>query len=110
MGAAVFLAAGCGLLSHRDTADPNGTAAKNRVLYETAIRMSVSREGIRVCRFVAVGIGQGNLIVGRVAEVDQGRIRVQIENPGRIPQTLNGVSIIKGATFWESSSAWTLCT
>ena len=109
LGAALMLMA-CGWGAARGpVAEDPAHAAAARTLADTATRVAVSKTGAKVCRQMAVGISERDWIRGVVVEVAAEKIRVRIEDPGRYPQTLDGLVLARGVTVWESPLLWTPC-
>ena len=86
----------------------NKTAAKT--LAEAARRAALSKPGVQVCRQFGVGIAEYDWIRGRVSEIGADRIQVRLDNTGRFPQTLNGVSLTRGTLVWDEMSNWVPCS
>lgn len=84
-------------------------AAAARTITEVATRVAVSKAGARVCREITVGISESDWVRGTVVETGADRIRVRIDEPGKFPQTLDGISVVRGATFWDTPLNWRPC-
>ena len=76
---------------------------------DTEARIAVARIGTRVCRSIAIGIGEREWIRGVVAEVSDLHIAVRIDEPGRYGQALNDVSLVRGARIWDDAPMWVPC-
>ena len=76
---------------------------------DTEARIAVARVGTRVCRSIVFGIGEREWIRGVVAEVSDLHIAVRIEEPGRSGQSLNEVSLVRGAQVWDDAPMWAPC-
>lgn len=107
---AIVCVAGCGARPPRDAnAEELARASAARTVNETAIRVAVSKTGQKICRQLTVGIAERDWIHGVVLAVEGERIRVRIDDPGRFPQTLNGVTLAKGAVVTDTPLNWTPC-
>jgi hypothetical protein len=70
---------------------------------------AVGRPGTRVCREFTVGLVTHDRVRGTVLAVEAGRIAVRIEDAGRFEHSLEGATIVKGATVVDGISAWAPC-
>jgi hypothetical protein len=93
----------------KQKADEESRASDARIISSVAARVAVSKVGAKVCRKVSIGISESDWIRGEVKEVGGNKIRVQIENPGRFPETLGGVPVAKGALIWDTALLWAPC-
>ena len=105
---AILVACGWGAARGPAADDPERAAAL-RSLGDTAARVAVSKTGVRVCRQTAVGISERDWIRGVVVEVAAEKIRVRIDDPGRFPQTLDGLTLARGLSVWDTPLRWTPC-
>jgi hypothetical protein len=107
----MLVLAACGTTtdSVKQRADEQSRAANARIISSVATRVAVSKVGANVCRKVSVGISESDWIRGAVKEVGGDKIQVQIENPGRFPETLGGVPVAKGALIWDTALLWAPC-
>ncbi len=76
----------------------------------SARHAAVAKIGANICQYVRVGISEKDLVRGTVKEIGPDRIRIQVDEPGRFPKTLDGVAIVRGAMVWEPVNNWTPCT
>jgi hypothetical protein len=93
----------------KQKADEESRASDARIISSVATKVAVSKVGAKVCRKVSVGISESDWIRGEVKEVGGNKIRVQIEIPGRFPETFEGVPVAKGALIWDTALLWTPC-
>ena len=78
-------------------------------LYASTMRAAVAHRGVTVCRQLLVGIAERDWIRGEVVDVQGQVIAVRIEDSGRFPHILKGISIVPGAVLWNAPGAWTPC-
>ena len=91
-------------------ADPAVTERQlARSLNESALRAAVAHPGVTVCRQLLVGIAERDWIRGEVVEVEGHLIAVRIEDSGRFPHILKGVSYAEGVVVWSTPWLWTPC-
>ena len=107
-GIAAWALAGCGT-------NPDAALRESerqvfaRGLFETAAQAAVAKPGIRVCRMLTTGIAEQEWIKGVVIEADAGLLKLRIDEPGRLPHFLNGVSIAAGSVVLDKPTLWTPC-
>lgn len=75
----------------------------------SAAQAAVGSGGTKVCRWIQIGIAERDLLRGVVQQQEGDTVRVRIEEPGRFPNTLNGVSLARGALVADKAIAWTPC-
>ena len=76
---------------------------------DTATRAAIAKPGAKICRQTQIGIAERDWIRGVVTEVAGDTIRVRIEDPGRLPQSLNGTALARGVVVTGSPLGWTPC-
>ncbi|PJA56849.1 MAG: hypothetical protein CO164_10950 [Rhodocyclales bacterium CG_4_9_14_3_um_filter_68_10] len=74
-----------------------------------AARAALARPGVRVCQWVAIGIGNRTRIRGEVAEFSAAQIAVRIAEPGPQSVTAAGVPVRAGDVVWDDFLAWEPC-
>ena len=74
-----------------------------------ATTAAVAKTGAKVCRQTSIGIAERDWLRGVVTEVTGDAIAVRIEDPGRFPQSVNGVPVARGAVLRDSAMTWTPC-
>src|SRR4051812_36170052 len=104
-----LLRCGCGYSARSPVVDESIQAAEARTLTNSARRAAVSAPGTKVCRQLTIGIAEQAWIRGFVVEVQLNSIRIRIDDPGRFPQTLNGVLLAQGTFLWDESRNWIPC-
>jgi len=72
-------------------------------------RAAVAKQGQKVCRELAVGIGARDWVRGTVVGVAPGRVAVRIDNPGRQAHRIGEVELRKGEALWDSPTEWIPC-
>ena len=107
-GGVIGALAACGTGSETTARAPDSGIFSN-TLYETAATAAVAKRGVKVCRPVAVGIGERDWLRGVVEEVSDRRIGVRIVDAGRFPHVLDGVAISVGDIFRDATILWTPC-
>src|SRR3954467_14480661 len=80
-----------------------------RALHESATRAALGRPGVAVCRQLLVGLAERDWVRGQVVEVQGHLLAVRVDDPGRFPHILKGVSYHQGAVVWSTPSLWTPC-
>lgn len=80
-----------------------------QALHERAMRAAIGRPGVTICRQLQVGIAERDWVRGEVVEVQGHLIAVRIDEPGRFPHILKGVSYHQGAMVWSAPALWTPC-
>ena len=103
-----LMACGSGPLRNADAAEAE-RAASARILSETASRVAVSKVGAKVCRSLTVGISERDWLKGVVVEVSADKVHIRIDDPGRFPQTFDGVLLAPGTVVWDAPTNWTPC-
>ena len=83
-----------------------GMLARSRQDKEFEIAM---RPGAKVCRQMAIGIGERDLIRGVVVTSSPDKLSVRIEQPGQFEQVLNGVKLARGAVVSDTAENWVPC-
>jgi hypothetical protein len=78
-------------------------------LHESAMRAALGHPGVTVCRQLLVGIAERDWVRGEVVEVQGHLIGIRVDDPGRFPHILKGVSYHHGALVWSTPSLWTPC-
>ena len=106
-GAAVVVIAGCS--ANEAARGPAFDPQFARTVTETATQAAVAKPGAKVCRTMQVGISERDWIRGVVAEVGNARIGVRIDDPGRFPHVLEGVSVARGTLVHDRPAAWIPC-
>jgi hypothetical protein len=89
--------------------DPAATRAHAASVAEVESRSAVAVVGARVCRRFTIGIGNYDWVSGVVIAVDGEFVTVQVDKPGRLSLTHNGVLVVRGAKLRDPSREWTLC-
>ena len=74
-----------------------------RKKYEEEARAAVAKEGVRVCREMAVGIGNWEWVRGVVVAVKDEEIGVRVDEPGKYGH------FTAGQTAWDAPTAWVPC-
>ena len=106
------LAAACTALSISILAwagEPATDAQLSRALHESAARAAIGHPGVTICRQLQVGIAERDWVRGEVVEVQGHLIAVRIEDAGRFPHILRGISYSQGVVVWTTPAAWTPC-
>jgi hypothetical protein len=80
-----------------------------RAAFEQETRLAVAKEGTRVCREVAVGIGGRDWVRGTVVAVAGERVGIRIDDPGRQPHAVAGAEAHAGEIAWDAPTAWLPC-
>jgi len=109
-----ILGLGCAALalSGASWAAEAGSGAERELalaLHESAMRAALGYPGVTVCRQLLVGIAERDWVRGEVVEVQGHLIAIRIDNSGRFPHILKGVSYHHGAVVWSMPSLWTPC-
>jgi hypothetical protein len=78
-------------------------------LHERAMSAALGHPGVTVCRQLLVGIAERDWVRGEVVEVQGHLIGIRVDEPGRFPHILKGVSYHHGAVVWSTTSLWTPC-
>jgi hypothetical protein len=81
----------------------------DRARAEKEQEIGVARIGARVCRQLRVGIAERDWIRGEVIATQPGRIDVRIDEAGRLPRVVNGMTLVKGSVVTGAASDWTPC-
>lgn len=106
----IYLASCSGrTIKDRDTPEAN-QASKARAVNEVAVRVAVSKVGARVCREIAVGISEHDLIRGEVVEVTPDVVKVKVTEAGRFPETIGNVVVTPGIFLSDTPLNWRPCT
>lgn len=58
---------------------------------------------------LTVGIAEQDWLKGVVVEANAEQLSVRIDEPGRFPHVMNGVSIAPGSVVFDKPSLWTPC-
>ncbi|GAB4174061.1 MAG: hypothetical protein Fur0039_15870 [Rhodocyclaceae bacterium] len=74
-----------------------------------AAREALARPGVRVCQWVAIGIGGRTRLRGEVADSSNAQIAVRILDPGSQKVTAAGVAVSAGDVVWDDLLAWEPC-
>jgi hypothetical protein len=85
-----------------------GMLARARSLKEAEV--ATARPGTKVCRVLAIGISEKDLLTGIVTDTRPGEIAVRVEDPGRFPNALDGVALSRGTIVWDAVTAWSPCS
>jgi hypothetical protein len=85
-----------------------GMLARARSLKEAEV--ATARPGTKVCRVLAIGISEKDLLTGIVTDTRPGQIAVRVENPGRFPNALDGVPLSRDTIVWDAVTAWSPCS
>lgn len=80
-----------------------------RALNATATEAAVAKPGVTVCRQMQVGIAERDWIRGVVSQIHDGKVTVRIDDAGRFPHELNGITLKRGAIVSDTATAWTPC-
>ena len=70
---------------------------------------AIAREGQKVCREVAVGIGGRDWVRGVVVAFTADKVAVRVEDAGKQPHVASGVELRRGEIVWDAAQAWTPC-
>lgn len=109
----VALSTAASACSTRPVQDPGAAEAARsavaRIVDETAVRVAVSKVGVKVCRATSVGISERDWIRGSVVEVTPEKIRVRVDDPGRFPHMFDGIKVVRGALVWDTPQNWKPC-
>jgi hypothetical protein len=73
------------------------------------MRAAMSRPGAIVCRQLLVGIAERDWVRGEVVELQGHLVQIRIDDGGRYPHILKGVSYSQGAVVWSTPGLWTPC-
>jgi len=84
------------------TGPPTGMMLARKKFEEEA-RAAVAKEGARVCREMAVGIGNWEWVRGVVVAVKDEQVGVRIDEPGKHGH------FKPGETAWDAPAAWVPC-
>ena len=110
IGLCIFLAS-CGGPAVRDRDAPEtNQASKARAVNEVAVRVAVSKVGAKVCREIAVGISEHDLIRGEVVEVTSDMVKIRVTDAGRFPETIGNVVVTPGIFLSDTPLNWRPCT
>ena len=109
MGPAIKILAGCAALLLSGVASAQDDQRLASALHERAMRAALGHPGVTVCRQLLVGIAERDWVRGEVVEVQGHLIGIRIDDPGRFPHILKGVSYHPGAVVWSTPSLWTPC-
>jgi hypothetical protein len=74
-----------------------------RKKHEEEARSAVAKEGVKVCREMAVGIGNWEWVRGVVVAVKDDQVGVRVDEPGRYGH------FKAGETAWDAPTAWMPC-
>jgi hypothetical protein len=74
-----------------------------RKMFEDEARAAVAKEGVKVCREMAVGIGNWEWVRGVVVAVKDDQVGVRIDEPGKHGH------FTSGQTAWDAPTAWVPC-
>lgn len=77
--------------------------------FQEEARAAVGRQGQKVCRELAVGIGGRDWVRGTVIGVERDRVAVRIDDPGRQAHRIGEVELRKGEAIWDAPTEWTPC-
>jgi hypothetical protein len=72
-------------------------------------RAAVAKPGQKVCREVAVGIGERDWLRGTVLDTSAEHVAVRIEDPGRQSHFVGTQEAKPGAVVWDEPTRWTPC-
>lgn len=84
------------------TGPPTGMMLARKKFDEEA-RAAVAKEGLKVCREMAVGIGNWEWVRGVVVAVKEDQVGVRIDEPGKYGH------FKAGETAWAEATAWVPC-
>ena len=71
--------------------------------------LAVAREGVKVCREMAIGIALAEWIRGTVVGVSGEQVGVRVDEPGTNRHVIAGVELQKDDIVWDAPIAWTPC-
>ena len=77
--------------------------------FQEEARAAVARIGQRVCRAMQVGIAERDWVRGTVVELDDKRVGVRIDDPGRFAHVIGGADVRAGQVSWDVPEEWTPC-
>ena len=80
-----------------------------RAKFEEEARAAVAKVGQKVCRELPVGIGGRDWVSGVVVAVNEDKVAVRLDDPGRQPHVVGGVELRRNETTWNEPQAWTPC-
>ena len=106
MAATIALTACASAPKEERAFDPPLASAVNTMASEAA----VAKPGTKVCRWVALGIAEKDLIRGIVQQREGNTVRVRIDDAGRFPNSLNGHRLARGEVITDVATTWTPCT
>lgn len=72
-------------------------------------RAAVGKEGQKVCRELAVGIGGRDWVRGVVVAVAPDKVAVRIDDLGRQLQRIGEIELRQGEVIWDTPTEWTPC-
>ena len=81
--------------------------ARGRAYAEQAA--AVGRAGTRVCRVMEIGIATRDTVRATVLSADGDRIRLRIDDAGKLPHVIDGQSVVKGGIVTDVLTAWVPC-
>lgn len=105
---ALWTLAGCGTSSDAARRESERQVFA-RSLFQMAAQAAVAKPGIRVCRMLTVGIAEQDWLKGVVVDASAEQLRVRIDDAGRFPHFVNGVSVATGSVLLDTPSLWTPC-
>ena len=80
-----------------------------RAKFMEEARAAVGVPGQKVCREMTVGIGGRDWVRGTVVGTSGEHVAVRVEDPGTQAHVIGNVAAERGATVWDSLTAWTPC-
>ena len=80
-----------------------------RARFEEEARAAVAKEGQKVCREMAVGIGGRDWVRGVVVATSADKVGVRIDEPGAFPHLIAEVEPRQGDVVWDEPKNWTPC-
>lgn len=80
-----------------------------RTKFEAEALRAVGKEGTKVCREMAVGIGGRDWVRGTVVALSGDRVGIRIDDPGAQPHAVAGAEARRGEVAWDAATAWTPC-
>lgn len=81
--------------------------ARARAQMEARVAMAIP--GTRVCRELAVGIGERDWIKGAITEAEGHDAGIRIDDPGRYSQAINGIMLVRGVVIRDALAQWMPC-
>jgi hypothetical protein len=90
------------------TGPPTPMMLANRTFLKEA-RAAVAKEGQKVCRQIAVGIAERDWVRGTVVALNEDKVGIRIDDPGRHLHVISNAEARKGEVVWDLPQEWTPC-